>query len=65
MKNDDVLKEALYSHFLARLRRPSTKKVGIELELPVWNLRGGATDFEAVHRGGLRLALIRERRVHT
>lgn len=49
MKNDDVLKEALHSHFLARLRRPSTKKVGIELELPVWNLRGGATDFEAVH----------------
>ena len=41
---------ALDKCFFAPLRRPRTRRVGVELELPVWNLTPGkATDFAAVH----------------
>lgn len=41
---------AIDRRFLAPLRRPRTRRVGVELELPVWNRTPGeATDFVAVH----------------
>lgn len=49
MSDSEKLDEAIAARFLAPLGRVATKSVGIELELPVWNRRGGATDFEAVH----------------
>ena len=44
------LASAIDRRFFAPLRRPRTRRVGVELELPVWNLTPGkATDFDAVH----------------
>ena len=50
MSNQPTLSDALQARFFAPLRRPRTRRVGVELELPVWNLAPGkATDFAAVH----------------
>ena len=44
------LASAIDQRFFAPLRRPRTRRVGVELELPVWNRTPGkATDFDAVH----------------
>ena len=46
----EALASAIDRRFFAPLRRPRTRRVGVELELPVWNLTPGkATDFDAVH----------------
>ena len=46
----EELASAIDRRFFAPLRRPRTRRVGVELELPVWNLTPGkATDFDAVH----------------
>lgn len=46
--NDLVV--AIDARFFAPLRRPRTRRVGVELEFPVWNWTPGkATDFDAVH----------------
>ena len=45
----ESLVAAIDRRFFAPLRRPRTRRVGVELELPVWNLAPGkATDFAAV-----------------
>ena len=50
MGNLTTLPDALDAHFFAPLRRPRTRRVGVELEFPVWNRTpGSATDFAAVH----------------
>ena len=47
--SEELAKE-LDARFFAPLRRPKTKRVGVELEFPVWNRApGAATDFAAVH----------------
>ena len=44
------LASAIDRRFFAPLRRARTRRVGVELELPVWNITPGmATDFDAVH----------------
>ena len=46
----ESLVAALDKRFFAPLRRKRTRRVGVELELPVWNRTPGkATDFAAVH----------------
>ena len=46
----EKLADALEERFFAPLRRPRTRRVGVELELPIWNRTpGAATDFAAVH----------------
>ena len=50
----ESLVAAIDRRFFAPLRRPRTRRVGVELELPVWNLTPGkATDFApaAFHAG--------------
>ena len=50
MTDNNSIAAALDARFFAPLRRPRTRRVGVELELPVWNLAPGkATDFAAVH----------------
>ena len=50
MPDKQRLYAALDAHFFAPLRRPRTRRVGVELEFPVWNRTPGApTDFTAVH----------------
>ncbi len=50
MPDNGKLVHALDAHFFAPLRRPRTRRVGVELELPIWNQTpGAATDFDAVH----------------
>ena len=50
MSNQPTLSDALQARFFAPLRRKRTRRVGVELELPVWNLTpDAATDFAAVH----------------
>ena len=45
-----TLAAALEARFFAPLARPRTRRVGVELELPVWRLEPGVpTDFAAVH----------------
>ncbi len=45
-----TLQDALETRFFAPLRRPRTRRVGVELEFPIWNRTPGApTDFAAVH----------------
>ncbi|MBR1608110.1 MAG: glutamylcysteine synthetase [Kiritimatiellae bacterium] len=45
-----ALAAALDARFFAPLRRAPTRRVGVELELPVYRLEAGApTDFAAVH----------------
>jgi len=45
-----TFQDALDTRFFAPLRRPRTRRVGVELEFPVWNRAPGtATDFAAVH----------------
>lgn len=45
-----ALRLALDAAFFAPLRRPRTRRVGVELECPVYNLRSGApNDFAAIH----------------
>ena len=45
-----TLQDALDTRFFAPLRRPRTRRVGVELEFPVWNRTPGkGTDFAAVH----------------
>ena len=44
------LASAIDRRFFAPLRRPRTRRVGVELELPIWTqTSGAATDFDAVH----------------
>ena len=38
----DDLDSAIDRSFFAPLRRPRTRRVGVELELPVWNRKSGA-----------------------
>ena len=46
MTDNNSIAAALDKRFFAPLRRPRTRRVGVELELPVWNLAPGkATDF--------------------
>ena len=46
----EKLAAALDARFFAPLRRPRTRRVGVELEFPVWNRTpGSAVDFPAVH----------------
>ena len=50
MPDNKPISDALQARFFAPLRRKRTRRVGVELELPVWNLApGAATDFSAVH----------------
>ena len=50
MSDRENITDALDARFFAPLRRPRTRRVGVELELPVWNRTpGAATDFAAVH----------------
>ena len=50
MPDNKPISDALQARFFAPLRRKRTRRVGVELELPVWNLvPGAATDFSAVH----------------
>ena len=50
MTDKNSIAVALDKRFFAPLRRKRTRRVGVELELPVWNLApGAATDFPAVH----------------
>ena len=50
MKDPTALSSALDARFFAPLRRKRTRRVGVELEFPVWNRTpGAATDFAAVH----------------
>lgn len=50
MPDNQKLTHALDARFFAPLRRPRTRRIGIELELPIWNKTpGAATDFDAVH----------------
>ena len=50
MKNKASISDALDARFFAPLRRPRTRRIGVELELPIWNKTpGAATDFDAVH----------------
>ena len=50
MSDRENITDALDARFFAPLRRSRTRRVGVELELPVWNLTpGAATDFAAVH----------------
>ena len=50
MKNKTPITDALDARFFAPLRRKRTRRVGVELEFPVWNrIPGTATDFAAVH----------------
>lgn len=50
MPDKQRLSVALDRRFFAPLRRPRTRRVGVELEFPVWNRTPGApTDFTAVH----------------
>ena len=45
-----TLQDALETRFFAPLRRPRTRRVGVELEFPIWNRTPGTpTDFAAVH----------------
>ena len=45
-----IVSDALDARFFAPLRRERTRRVGVELEFPVWNLAPErATDFDAVH----------------
>lgn len=45
-----TFQDALDARFFAPLRRKRTRRVGVELEFPVWNLAPGkATDFASVH----------------
>ena len=45
-----TLQDALNTRFFAPLRRTRTRRVGVELEFPVWNRTPGkGTDFAAVH----------------
>ena len=50
MQNQATLPDALDARFFAPLRRKRTRRVGVELEFPIWNRKPGvATDFSAVH----------------
>lgn len=50
MTENKQMTDALDAHFFAPLRRERTRRVGVELELPVWNREpGAAADFAAVH----------------
>ena len=50
MPESNHISDALDARFFAPLRRPRTRRVGVELEFPVWNMESGAaTDFDAVH----------------
>ena len=50
MTDNNSIAAALDKRFFAPLRRKRTRRVGVELELPVWNRTPGkATDFAAVH----------------
>ena len=50
MSDNGKLYDALDARFFAPLRRKRTRRIGVELEFPVWNLTpGAATDFDAVH----------------
>jgi hypothetical protein len=45
-----ALRAAIDERFFAPLRRPRTRRVGVELEMPIWNLAPGApNDFAAIH----------------
>ena len=50
MDNEATVSNTLDSRFFAPLRRRRTRRVGVELEFPVWNRTPGtATDFSAIH----------------
>ena len=50
MENRTPISDALNVRFFSPLRRRRTRRVGVELEFPVWNRAPGtATDFTAVH----------------
>ena len=50
MQKESTATAALDARFFAPLRRRRTRRVGVELEFPVWNRApGAATDFAAVH----------------
>ena len=50
MENRTPISDALNVRFFSPLRRRRTRRVGVELEFPVWNREPGtATDFTAVH----------------
>ena len=62
MPDNKPISDALQARFFAPLRRKRTRRVGVELELPVWNLvPGAATDFSAAvtlsQKTGLRLTM--------
>ena len=49
-EENTIVSDALDARFFAPLRRKRTRRVGVELEFPVWNLAPGkATDFASVH----------------
>ena len=45
-----ALRAAIEARFFAPLDRPRTRRAGVELELPIYNLAPGApNDFDAIH----------------
>ena len=49
-EENTIVSDALDACFFAPLRRKRTRRIGVELEFPVWNLAPGkATDFASVH----------------
>ena len=50
MQADTTVLDAIEARFFAPLRRKRTRRVGVELEFPVWNrAHGEAVDFQSVH----------------
>ena len=50
MQKKTTVSDALDARFFTPLRRPRTRRVGVELEFPIWSRTPGtATDFAAVH----------------
>lgn len=43
--NKEQVKEALYERYIAPTEKKKENYIGIEIEMPVVNLKGGATDF--------------------
>ncbi len=53
--NRDVIKELLYEKYIAPTEKPRTKYVGIEIEMPIVNLSGEATDYAVAQQAAAAL----------
>ena len=51
MQKKTTVSDALDARFFTPLRRPRTRRVGVELEFPIWSRTPGtATDFAAARQ---------------